>query len=141
MSYIYNVPLSDENCKLKYSFVGGLVNEGDSSTAILVTEDSNAPPASPDTTSSATSSSSSTTSATTSSYSYGPSSTVDAPCPTATNGTTYTDQGTLAGTYNIYCGQNIQYSDIETPPNINSFDACMQACDSYMQPSTGGVGP
>jgi len=44
---------------------------------------------------------------------------------------------TNTGTYNIYCSQQIQYDNLDSPPNINSFDECMQACDVYVAGNYG----
>ncbi|MCJ1418553.1 hypothetical protein MMC32_004901 [Xylographa parallela] len=122
---------------------GGLTAETDSTAAILESEGTYPylPPAGSGSGSTSTFSSTSTTASTstTSAFTYGPSSVVDAPCPSATNGTVYTDAGTTnPGTYNIYCGQNILYDDLTTPPNVNDFDECLQACDAYVD---SGYGP
>ncbi|MCJ1434502.1 hypothetical protein MMC27_003871 [Xylographa pallens] len=150
VAWIYNVPLDTVQCKLKYATKdGGLTAETDSTAAILESEDTYpyVPPAASGSSSASASASSSTSSGTsttgsattTSAFTYGPSSVVDAPCPSATNGTIYTDAGTAApGTYNVYCGQNILYDDLTTPANINDFDECLQACDAYVP---AGYGP
>ncbi|MCJ1380614.1 hypothetical protein MMC17_003722 [Xylographa soralifera] len=144
VSWIYNVPLDNVQCKLKYATKdGGLEAESDATSAILVSQDTYpyVPPAgsgSGSGSSTTSSGTSSTSSATTSSFSYGPTSVVDAPCPSAANGTVYTDASTSSpGTYNIYCDQNIQYDDLTAPANINTFDECLQACDVYVNTGYG----
>ena len=130
------------DCKLKYATKdGGLTAESDSNAAILVSEGTYpyVPPAASSSSSTTTSSVSTTSSATTSSFSYAPSSTADYPCPAAANGTVYMDTGTSSpGLYNIYCGQNILNDDLDTPPNIDTFDECLQACDVYVDSGYGG---